>query len=173
METNKVYKNVSLTKFNSWKVGGKAENFVICSDISFLCQLIKNKKVHRPIKFIGLGSNILVRDNGVKGTTIVMHKGLNNFFKEEELFYSDDYSRAKGARDDAARSASFFECYVFQTKTATPRYRAFSSSRFDTKSLLQNGGQTRASREENIKEKEGAQKLFSVPGIFSSRGRTL
>lgn len=27
--------------------------------------------------------------------------------------------------------------------------------------------------EENIKEKEGAQKLFSVPGIFSSRGRTL
>jgi hypothetical protein len=93
--------------------------------------------------------------------------------KGEELFYSDDYSRAKSARDDAARSASFFECYVFQTKTATPRYRAFSSSRFDTKSLLQNGGQTRASREENIKEKEGAQKLFSVPGIFSSRGRTL
>ena len=89
MQTNKVYKNVSLTKFNSWKVGGKAENFVICSDISFLCQLIKNKKVHRPIKFIGLGSNILVRDNGVKGTTIVMHKGLNNFFKEEELFYSE------------------------------------------------------------------------------------
>jgi hypothetical protein len=93
--------------------------------------------------------------------------------KGEELFYSDDYSRAKSARDDAARSASFFECYVFQTKTATPRYRAFSSSRFDTKSLPQNGGQTRASREENIKEKEGAQKLFSVPGIFSSRGRTL
>ena len=89
METNKVYKNVSLTKFNSWKVGGKAENFVICSDINFLCQLIKNKKVERPIKFIGLGSNILVRDNGVKGTTIVMHKGLNNFFKEEELFYSE------------------------------------------------------------------------------------
>ena len=27
--------------------------------------------------------------------------------------------------------------------------------------------------EENIKEKEGAQKLFSVPGIFSSRGRAL
>ena len=89
METNKVYKNVSLTKFNSWKVGGKAEYFVICSDINFLCQLIKNKKVERPIKFIGLGSNILVRDNGVKGTTIVMHKGLNNFFKEEELFYSE------------------------------------------------------------------------------------
>ena len=29
--------------------------------------------------------------------------------KGEELFYSDDYSRAKSARDDAARSASFFE----------------------------------------------------------------
>ena len=89
MERNKVYKNVSLTKFNSWKVGGKAENFVICSDVIFLCELIKSKKVQRPIKFIGLGSNILVRDNGVKGTTIVMHKGLNNFFKEEELFYSE------------------------------------------------------------------------------------
>jgi transcription elongation factor Elf1 len=30
--------------------------------------------------------------------------------EKEELFYSDDYSRAKSARDDAARSASFFEC---------------------------------------------------------------
>jgi hypothetical protein len=30
--------------------------------------------------------------------------------KGEELFYSDGYSRAKSARDDAARSASFFEC---------------------------------------------------------------
>ena len=89
MEKNKVYKNVSLTKFNSWKVGGNAENFVICSDINFLCELIKNNKVQKPIKFIGLGSNILVRDNGVKGTTIIMHKGLNNFFKEEELFYSE------------------------------------------------------------------------------------
>ena len=89
MEKNKVYKNVSLIKFNSWKVGGSAENFVICSDINFLCQLIKNNKVQKPIKFIGLGSNILVRDNGIKGTAIVMHKGLNNFFKEEELFYSE------------------------------------------------------------------------------------
>ena len=89
MEKNKVYKNVSLTKFNSWKVGGNAENFVICSNINFLCELIKNNKVQKPIKFIGLGSNILVRDNGVKGTTIIMHKGLNNFFKEEELFYSE------------------------------------------------------------------------------------
>jgi len=46
-----------------------------------------------------------------------------------------------------------------------------------TSKPFQNGGQTRASvrevEEENIKEKEGAQKLFSVPGIFSSRGRTL
>ena len=89
MEKNKVYKNVSLTKFNSWKVGGNAENLVICSDINFLCKLIKNNKVQKPIKFIGLGSNILVRDNGVKGTTIIMHKGLNNFFKEVELFYSE------------------------------------------------------------------------------------
>ena len=79
MEKNKVYKNVSLIKFNSWKVGGKAENFVICSDINFLRRLIKNKEVYQPIKFIGLGSNILVRDKGLKGTTVVMHKGLNNF----------------------------------------------------------------------------------------------
>ncbi|MBT5150347.1 MAG: UDP-N-acetylmuramate dehydrogenase [Nitrosomonadales bacterium] len=89
MEKNKVYKNVSLTKFNSWKVGGAAENFVICSDINFLSRLIQNEKVQRPIKFIGLGSNILVRDNGIKGTAIVMHKGLNKFSKEGELFYSE------------------------------------------------------------------------------------
>ena len=89
MEKNKVYKNVSLTKFNSWKVGGKAENFLICSNINYLCKLIKNKEISQPIKFIGLGSNILVRDNGVEGTTVVMHKGLNDFCKEDKFFYAE------------------------------------------------------------------------------------
>ena len=67
MEKNKVYKNVSLIKFNSWKVGGKAENFVICSDINFLQRLIKNKEVYQPIKFIGLGSKHSCKGQGIKG----------------------------------------------------------------------------------------------------------
>ena len=58
MEKNIVYQNVELKNFNSWKVGGKAENFLICDDIDKLVSFIKTKKIKFPITYIGLGSNL-------------------------------------------------------------------------------------------------------------------
>ena len=36
MNKNTIYQNVELKNFNSWKVGGKAEQFLICNDIKIL-----------------------------------------------------------------------------------------------------------------------------------------
>ena len=79
MFKNKIYQNVSLKKFNSWKAGGNAENFLICSNAKKLSELIKSKKIITPLTFIGLGSNLLIRDGGVKGTIIETFGGLKFF----------------------------------------------------------------------------------------------
>jgi len=63
-------KNESLSKYTSWRVGGPAEHMYLPKDrsdlISFLKQLPKQENVY----WLGLGSNLLVRDGGIKGTVI-------------------------------------------------------------------------------------------------------
>ena len=87
MEKNIIYKDVELKNFNSWKVGGKAEQFLICDDKEKLASYIKTKKIKLPITYLGLGSNLLIRDGGVKGAVVVMHGGLNIINKDRELIY--------------------------------------------------------------------------------------
>ena len=110
MEKNVIYQDIELKNFNSWKVGGKAEQFVICNDKKTLSSYIKSKKIKQPIIFVGLGSNILVRDGGVKGTVVVMHGGLSKIFKDQDLIYAEagvscsklsKYSAKEGKADSA------------------------------------------------------------------------
>ena len=90
MNKNTIHNDVDLKSFNSWRVGGKAEQFLICDDKTILSSLIKTKKLKLPITFVGLGSNLLVRDGGVKGTVIVMHGGLKKInYDEDDLIYTE------------------------------------------------------------------------------------
>jgi len=89
MNKNTIYQNVELKNFNSWKVGGKAEQFLICDDKNTLASYIKNKKIKAPITFVGLGSNLLIRDGGIKGTVVVMHGGLSKINRDNDLIYSE------------------------------------------------------------------------------------
>ncbi len=69
--------NESLARYTTWRIGGKAE---CCYqpkdevDLQALLQLIPD---HSAINWIGLGSNLLVRDGGVKGLIIVANGVLN------------------------------------------------------------------------------------------------
>ena len=48
MQKNIVHRNVELKSFNSWKVGGRAEQFLICDNIEKLASYIKTKKNKTP-----------------------------------------------------------------------------------------------------------------------------
>ena len=89
MEKNTIYKDIALKKYNSWKVGGAAEQLYICADKDLLSEGINHKKISPPFTFIGLGSNLLIRDGGVKGTVIIMHGGLSEINLENNLFYAE------------------------------------------------------------------------------------
>jgi len=70
--------NELLSKHTSWRVGGAAKQFYRPADsddlASFLSQLPKDE----PILWLGLGSNLLVRDGGFAGTVISTAGTLND-----------------------------------------------------------------------------------------------
>ena len=113
MDKNTIHNDVDLKSFNSWKVGGRAEQFLICDDKAILSSLIKTKKLKLPITFVGLGSNLLVRDGGVKGTVIVMNGGLKkiNHDKDDLIYTEAGVSCSKLAKFSAGKgmdNSAFF-----------------------------------------------------------------
>ncbi|MDI9313720.1 MAG: UDP-N-acetylmuramate dehydrogenase [Hydrotalea sp.] len=64
---------------HSWfGVGGKADIFFTPHDIAQLQYFLKNLPRDIPITTIGGASNLLVRDNGVRGAVIKLGKGFNS-----------------------------------------------------------------------------------------------
>ena len=62
--------NESMINHTSWKAGGNAQRFYRPSDTQDLIEFLKQIPEHEPLEWIGLGSNLLVRDGGFDGTVI-------------------------------------------------------------------------------------------------------
>ena len=56
-----ILKNESLNKYNSWRVGGSADTLFTPKNLEDLKNFLKQEKYLKPLTFIGLGSNILVK----------------------------------------------------------------------------------------------------------------
>jgi UDP-N-acetylmuramate dehydrogenase len=57
----------------SWRAGGRADRFYVPSDLQDLSNFLKQLRPNESLLFVGLGSNLLVRDGGFRGTVILMH----------------------------------------------------------------------------------------------------
>lgn len=71
--------NESLAKHTSWRVGGIARQFYKPSDKADLGQFLSQLPESEPVLWLGLGSNLLVRDGGFPGTVISTAGILQNF----------------------------------------------------------------------------------------------
>ena len=97
--------NESLARYNSWRVGGKADRVYIPAGLQDLQAFLQGLDGNEPLSFIGLGSNLLVRDGGVRGTVIVMHNALNTLEMQGDLIYADaGVTSAKVAKFSAKQS---------------------------------------------------------------------
>lgn len=65
-----------LSKHCSWRTGGRAEYFFEPADLDDLIEVI-GQFAHRKITWLGLGSNVLIRDGGLDGLVVSTAKGLN------------------------------------------------------------------------------------------------
>ena len=57
----------------SWRVGGPADRVYIPADVKDFAIFLRTTPRDEPVHVVGLGSNLLVRDRGVRGTVIFTH----------------------------------------------------------------------------------------------------
>lgn len=63
-----------MSKHVSWRAGGVAARAYLPADCADLAEFMRRLPEDEPMCFVGLGSNLLVRDGGFRGTVILMHK---------------------------------------------------------------------------------------------------
>lgn len=66
-----------MARHTSWRVGGPADRFYIPADLEDLSAFLRGLPPNEPLYWVGLGSNLLVRDGGVRGTVIATGGALN------------------------------------------------------------------------------------------------
>ena len=70
-------KNATMAEYSSWQVGGKADWVYKPADMNDLIQFVQQRPKQEPLIFLGLGSNTLIRDGGIKGTVVITQGALN------------------------------------------------------------------------------------------------
>lgn len=101
-----------MARYTSWRVGGRADQFYIPESLQDLSVFLRGLDEAEPVYFIGLGSNLLVRDGGIRGTVVLMHNVLTTLQMDGDAVYAEaGVTCAKLARfcaKEAKQGAEFF-----------------------------------------------------------------
>ena len=65
--------NESMAGHVSWRAGGVADRVYVPAGLEDLRLLLQSTPADDPVHMLGLGSNLLVRDGGLRGVIILMH----------------------------------------------------------------------------------------------------
>lgn len=66
-----------MSRHASWRVGGAAASYYEPADLDDLQAFVRGLSENEPLLWLGLGSNLLVRDGGWRGTVIALHGALD------------------------------------------------------------------------------------------------
>jgi len=81
--------NEPMAKHVSWRAGGVAGRAYVPADRADLAAFLTTLPKGEPIYFVGLGSNLLVRDGGFHGTVVLMHSPHGAMRVEGDLIYAE------------------------------------------------------------------------------------
>ena len=70
-------RDVPMRKHTSWRTGGAAERMYQPADLEDLLVFLRGLPADEPLYAVGLGSNLLVRDGGLRGTVLLLHGTLS------------------------------------------------------------------------------------------------
>lgn len=74
----------ALKDFTSWRVGGPADRLYLPADLDDLIEFLHAMPSVEPLVWLGLGSNLLVRDGGIRGTVICTKNKLKRMNKLDD-----------------------------------------------------------------------------------------
>jgi UDP-N-acetylmuramate dehydrogenase len=81
--------NEPMEKHVSWRAGGAAAQAYTPADRGDLAAFLATLPKGEPVCFVGLGSNLLVRDGGFRGTVVLMHSPRGAMRVEGDLIYAE------------------------------------------------------------------------------------
>lgn len=73
----RVLRDEPMAKHTTWRVGGPADAWFTPRDVEDLSAFLRSLPQSVPVTWVGLGSNLLVRDGGIRGVVISVHGILN------------------------------------------------------------------------------------------------
>ena len=94
-----------MSRHLSWRTGGPADRFYQPADLEDLAHFLRQLPADEPLLFVGLGSNLLVRDGGWRGTVVLTHAAARRPRMEGALIYAE----AGVASPKVARFAALHE----------------------------------------------------------------
>ncbi len=72
-----ILRNEPMAKHTTWRVGGPADVYYSPRCRDDLLDFVRNLDANTPVYFVGLGSNLLVRDGGIRGAVIATGHALD------------------------------------------------------------------------------------------------
>jgi UDP-N-acetylmuramate dehydrogenase len=78
-----------MAKHVSWRAGGTAARAYVPADTADLAAFLATLPKGEPLCFVGLGSNLLVRDGGLRGTVVLMHSPHGAVRVEGDLVFAE------------------------------------------------------------------------------------
>ena len=106
-----LFKNISLADYTSWRVGGNVKQLYLPKNLDDLILFLQSLSSDEKIIFLGLGSNVLVRDTGLDATVIVTQGCLTDLklIGENSVYAQAGISCAQAARFSARQSLTGIE----------------------------------------------------------------
>jgi len=95
-----------LSKYTSWRAGGGADIVYTPADRDDLASFLRQLPIFERVTAIGLGSNTLIRDGGVRGAVVLMHDPGGVLAVADGLIYAE----AGVACPKLARFAAVHDC---------------------------------------------------------------
>src|SRR5439155_16560258 len=98
-------RDVRLARYTSWRCGGPGDRVYVPADRDDLATFVRQLPQDEPLTAIGLGSNLLVRDGGIRGSVVVLSAALNVLALRDGLIYAEaGVASPKVARFAASQS---------------------------------------------------------------------
>lgn len=108
-----MFHDESMSRHVSWRAGGMAQRLYRPADLADLQAFLRQTAASEPLLAVGLGSNLLVRDGGFRGTVVLMHGALSELRMEGDLLYVQaGVAGAKLARFAASNNLCGAEFFV-------------------------------------------------------------
>jgi len=73
---SRLRRNEPMSRHTTWHAGGPAEAWFVPRDVADLADFLRALPPGVPVTWVGLGSNLLVRDGGIRGVVICLHSAL-------------------------------------------------------------------------------------------------